>query len=147
RRFFDPALGGQLQFTVGGDIDFSGVFLGIFDAAGIGLPTAEFEIASTFAGLRGRFNPWGGEGFGGITLGAEAGLDVGRFRIERETEPDEYEYGPGFIVQSTLGAEFYIPVNPHIYNFAPEVGYRLIRPLNPEAENIHQFVFGFGGMF
>lgn len=148
RRLFDLALGGQLQLTVGGDLDIAGIYQAAALAGELpGYETSEFEIASTMAGLRGRFNPWGGEGFGGITLGTEVGLDIGRFRIDRETEPDEFEYGPGFVLQSTLGAEFYIPSNPFIYNFAPEVGYRLVRPLNPEAENIHEFIFGFGGMF
>ena len=148
RRLFDLALGGQLQLTVGGDLDVAGIYQAAALAGELpGYETSEFEIASTMAGLRGRFNPWGGEGFGGITLGTEVGLDIGRFRIDRETEPDEFEYGPGFVLQSTLGAEFYIPSNPFIYNFAPEVGYRLVRPLNPEAENIHEFIFGFGGMF
>ena len=147
RRLFDLALGGRLQFTVGGDIDLAGLLYGAFELGGLGVEDAEFEIASTWAGLRGRFPAWGGEGLGGLTLGAEAGLDVGRFRIVRETEPDEYEYGPGFVFQTTLGAEFIIPNNPHISNLAPEIGYRLIRPLNPEAENIHELILGIGGMF
>jgi hypothetical protein len=149
RRFFDLALGGQLQATVGGDIDVLGAGLGITHAAdpSAGRYIGAFELGSLTAGLSTRFNPWGGEGFGGLRLGAEAGLDVGRFRVVREARPDEFEYGPGFIFQSTLGAEFYIPMNPHIAQFSLDVGYRAIRPLNSQAETVHEFILGVGGMF
>jgi hypothetical protein len=149
RRFFNLALGGQLQLTLGADFDLAGTAMGAMDAtdenAGRFLP--EFEFGSVSGGLRGRFNPWGGEGFGGITLGTEAGFDAGRFRIVRETGENEFEYGAGFVLQSTAGAEFYIPANPFIYQLSVDAGYRFIRPLNGEAENIHEFVFGVNGMF
>lgn len=149
RRFFDLALGGQLQATVGGDIDILGLGSGLTHAAdpSSGRYIGAFELGSLSAGLSTRFNPWGGEGFGGLRLGAEAGLDVGRFRVVREARPDEFEYGPGFIFQSTLGAEFYIPMNPHIAQFSLDVGYRAIRPLNSQAETVHEIIFGVGGMF
>lgn len=149
RRFFDMALGGQLQFSVGADFDIIGTTLGIMDASddSIGHILPEFEFGSVSGGLRGRFNPWGGEGFGGITLGAEAGFDAGRFRIVRETGAEEFEYGAGFILQSTAGAEFYIPMNPFIAQVSVDAGYRFIRPLNEEAENIHEFIFGANLMF
>jgi hypothetical protein len=149
RRFFDLALGGQLQFSLGADFDLAGLAMGIMDATDdrVGHVLPSFEFGSVSAGLRGRFNPWGGEGFGGITLGTEAGFDAGRFRIVREAGAEEFEYGPGFILQSTAGAEFYIPRNPFIERVSVDAGYRLIRPLNSEAENIHEIVFGFSGMF
>ncbi len=147
RRFFDLALGGQLQLTLGGDLDITGLTSGIQDATSSIIQSGEFEFGSLSAGLRGRFNPWGGEGLGGITLGAEAGIDAGNFRVVRETRPDEYEYGAGFVVQSTLGAEFYIPVNPSIIPLSLNTGYRFIRPLNPQAENIHEIIFNLDLLF
>jgi hypothetical protein len=150
RRLFDLALGGQLQFTLGTDIDIWGI-IGGSASAGSGLytePFQEFELGSVMTGFRGRSNLlWGGEGFGGLTLGAEAGVDVGRFRVVRETGPDEFEYGPGVVLQSTLGAEFYIPNSPHIANLSVDVGYRYVRPLNTQAEAIHSVIFGVSGSF
>lgn len=147
RRFFDLALGGQLQLSLGADFDLIGLGAGIADASQGLTSGPEFEFGSVSAGLQGRFNPWGGERFGGLTLSGEAGFDAGRFRITRETAPDEYEYGAGFVVQSTLGAEFYIPHNPFITELSLDAGYRMIRPLNTEAENIHEVVFGVRGFF
>ena len=140
RRWFDLALSGRLQLSVGADFDLLGIAMGIMQEtrhpARDRIP--EFEFGSLTAGIRQRINLWGGAGFGGITLGQEVGLDVGRFRIVRATGP-EYEYGVGFIAQTTLGAEFYIPANFHL---SLEVGYRFIRPLNPAAENLHELIFG-----
>ena len=150
RRLFDLALGGQLQFTLGTDIDILGITGGIASeiAGSYQDPFRELELGSATLGFRGRSNLlWGGEGFGGLTLGAEAGLDVGRFRVVRETGPEEFEYGPGVVLQSTLGAEFYIPHSPHIANLSVDVGYRYIKTLNPDARAIHAVIFGFSGSF
>lgn len=150
RRLFDLALGGQLQFTLGTDIDLWGIIGGSASelSGRYTEPFQEFEMGSAMAGFRGRSNLlWGGESFGGLTLGAEVGVDVGRFRVVRETTPDEFEYGPGVVLQSTLGAEFYVPTNPQIINFSVDVGYRYIRPANPQAREIHSIIFGVSGMF
>jgi hypothetical protein len=150
RRLFDLALGGQLQFTLGTDIDLWGIIGGSASAISgrYAEPFQEFELGSVLGGFKGRSNLlWGGEGFGGLTLGAEAGVDVGRFRVVRETGAEEFEYGPGIVLQSTLGAEFYIPHSPHIANMSIDVGYRYIRPLNSQASEIHSVIFGLSGSF
>gem|GEM_PF-6840685 len=147
RRLIDLALSGQLQLSLGVDLDLLGLAAGIAGEARGYVNPSVFEFGSLSAGLRERINLWGGEGFGGITFGQEVGIDAGRFRVVRETGPEEFEYGVGFIVQSTLGAEFYIPANPPGLTFSAEVGYRYVRPLNAQAQDLHQLVFGVHWMF
>jgi hypothetical protein len=151
RRLFDLALGGQLQFTLGADLDILGSIAGGIGAANpkaLVPPLDQFELGSATMGFKGRSNLlWGGESFGGLTLGFETGVDVGRFKITRATGENEFEYGPGVVMQTTLGAEFYIPINPSIMEVGLEVGHRYIRPLNPQAKEIHEIVFGVTGRF
>jgi len=145
RRLFDLALGGQLQFTLGADADIIGITAA---AMGAPRPFEQLELGSVTGGFKGRSNLlWGGESFGGLTLGFETGVDVGRFKVTRTTGANEFEYGPGIVLQTTLGAEFYIPINPHIMSVGLEVGHRYIRPLNQQAKEIHEIVFGIGGRF
>lgn len=41
------------------------------------------------------------------------------------------------VVQAGLGAEFYIPIGVEAVPLSVEATYRLVQPLNPEAEHIH----------
>jgi hypothetical protein len=143
RRFLTEWASGHIQPVIGGDINFTGLLAESVETEGLETTTGR-EFGSAIVGLHGRSNLlWGGERFGGLTARVETGFGVGRFRV-RSPEPDEpgTSIEPGLVLQVGVGAEFYIPAGVHAVPVSIDAAYRLVQPLNSEAERIHAFVFG-----
>ncbi len=139
RRLLANLAGGQIQLRAGADINVTGVTAEIASAAIGGSDLVSGEFGSLSIGMLGRSNiGWGGERFGGITANLDLGIDVGRFRVRESTATDENnEILPGFVLQAGLGAEFYLPIGVNALPMSIGATYRMIRPLNSEAEMVH----------
>ncbi len=142
RRFLTELGNGQIQLVAGADLNIMSIIAATDDEA-IG------EIGSIMTGFRGRTNLlFGGERFGGLTGRIEPGIGVGRFRVrDSETELPGREFGPGFVLQAGLGAEFYIPIGVEAVPLSVEATYRLVVPLNQPAEAIHGILGNIGFRF
>ncbi len=129
RRFLFETASGRLQLTAGADFNMR--LLGSLGSEEAG------EIGSIMVGLRARTNlAWGGERFGGLTGRLEGGPSVARFAV-RDADP---ELGAGYLLQSGVGAEFYVPGIPHREGataVSVEALYRTVVPLNDRAKRIH----------
>jgi len=147
RRLLRNLASGHIQLNAGTDINVMGIGSEIGSAiSGIDLTSGEF--ASLTLGLRGRANiGWGGERYGGITGNLDLGLDVGRFRLSDASPEASTEITPGFVMQAGLGAEFYIPIGAEAIPVSINAMYRMVRPLNPQAEMIHGLLGGIGFSF
>ena len=135
RRFLTEWASGRLQPSIGADFNIGGLGFG--------------ELASGMAGVTGRTNIlWGGERFGGLTVTPEIGLGVGRFRRLTENESSAVEWASGFVFQLKAGAEFAIPDlsfrEGRRTPISVEAAYRIVKPVNSKAENIHTIVVGIG---
>ena len=149
RRFLAELGNGQIQLTAGADLNIGAVNLLPKEKAINKEEKAINEIASLMVGLRGRTNLlFGGERFGGLTGRIEPGLGIGRFRVrDAESESSHPELGAGFILQTGLGAEFYIPIGVDAIPVSVEAMYRLVVPLNQPAEEIHGILGNVGLRF
>ncbi len=133
RRLLAELGNGQLELTAGADLNLAGA---------IAAPISDdivTEVASAMVGLHGRTNLlFGGERFGGLTAKIEPGIAFGRFRVQdAETATSREELGAGFVLQTGIGAEFYIPDGASAFPISVEAAYRLVVPLNQPAEEIH----------
>ena len=154
RRLLADLGSGQRQLTLGADINIVGVTSEIGSLLSAVEPESA-EFCSVLFGLRlrgqedvetGVRTDFGGERFGGAIARLELGASVGRFRVEesRESPPGSTEILPGFVVQGGLGVEFYIPIGVNAVPLSLEATYRMVQPLNPEAERIHGLFFNLG---
>jgi hypothetical protein len=150
RRFLANWASGRVQPYVGLDLNLTGL---LYPALSQGSSRVGGEFGSLTFGTRYRPAwPWGGERFGGLTLSAEAGPSAGtfRFRSPRPGEIGTTGVAGGVVLQAGLGAEFYIPtpgVEGRIWTYSLEAAYRMVQPLNPQAERIHALVFSLGFPF
>jgi len=152
RRFLADLGNGRIQLSLGADINLLSMEM-------LDDPDLSGEFGSILAGLRlrglenvetGERTDWGGERFGGVTLRLEAGASLGRFRVTEERDHGTgraAELGPGFVVQAGLGAEFYIPAGVSAIPLSLGLTYRMVQPLNTEAERIHGLLFELGYAF
>jgi hypothetical protein len=150
RRFLANWAAGRLQPYVGLDLNVSGL-------VSLGFPAGSSVVGGEFGSLTlgTKYRPawpWGGERYGGLTLSAEAGPSAGtfRFRSPRPGEGGTSGVAAGVVLQAGLGAEFYIPdplTEGQIITFSLEAAYRMVQPLNPQAERIHALVFSLGFPF
>jgi hypothetical protein len=143
RRFLTAWANGHIKPMVGGDINLTGLTTLEYKLTGA-------EYGSAMIGLYGRRNLlWGGERFGGLTARVETGFGVGRFRLRTPGpgDPRGTSIEPGMVLQVGLGAEFYVPISTHAIPFSVEAAYRLVQPLNAEAQRIHSLVLGPGLLF
>ncbi len=149
RRLLANLAGGQIQLRAGLDINIGGIAAEISTLSLGRTDIATGEYGALSIGMLGRSNlGWGGERFGGLTTSLDLGLDVGRFRVrETETEPRSTEISPGFVLQAGLGAEFYLPIGVNAIPLSIGAAYRLVRPLNPQAEAIHGLLGQIGFYF
>jgi len=141
RRFLTDWASGRIQPVLGGDINITGLTI---EAADRQHRSGGAEFGSAMIGLHGRSNLlWGGERFGGLTARVETGIGVGRFRL-RSPGPDDPRTAveSGVVLQVGVGAEFYIPIGATAFPVSLDAAYRMVQPLNSEAERIHGFVFG-----
>jgi hypothetical protein len=146
---------GQAQLTAGVDINILGLAAQLSGLiAGADVPSS--ELGAIMTGLRvrggedvetGERSDWGGERFGGVTGRLEAGIGLASFRV-REARGSEAgsgtEFGPGFVLQAGFGAEFYVPSGVNAIPLSVEATYRMIQPLNSEAERIHGLLLTVG---
>jgi hypothetical protein len=146
RRFLANWASGHIQPSLGLDLNLTGLLSEAVPASSFTPRLAGGEFGSLTLGTQWRPGwPWGGERYGGFTLGAEAGPSIGRFnlRAPRPGEVPGTAVAGGVVLQIGLGAEFYIPTSSgRIYPFSLDAAYRLVQPLNAEAERIHAVVFG-----
>jgi hypothetical protein len=141
RRLVERWLSGRQQLIVGADLNFLQLAR---EAAGERAPGS---LGGAMFGFRERTPMWGAERWGGITLYGELGAGAARFRVrEAEGHPGATRLGPGVVVEVGARAEFYFPDlsarEGRRSAIALTAGYGLIVPLTPEAEQIHQLVFG-----
>jgi hypothetical protein len=143
RRFLTELGNGQLQLTAGADLNLTGIGALSADDKTIG------EAGSLMLGLRGRTNLlFGGERFGGLTGRLESGIGVGRFRVrDAESGGSHPGLGAGFVLQTGLGAEFYVPIGVSAIPLSVEATYRLVVPLNQPAAAIHGILGSVGFRF
>jgi hypothetical protein len=131
----------------------TGVDLNILGLASAGFPTTAAEFGSASLQLDSRLGGWGAEGWGGMRLLTGTGPSIGRFRLDPAspagatppggTAPPTVLSG-GWIVTLGLGAQFYIPTGSQgrVIPMSVDAGYRLIVPLNSEAQMLHGLIFG-----
>ena len=152
RRFLADLANGQTQLTVGADINaFSSGLLvdrqlsGEFGSLMAGLHMRGLEEVET-----GERIDRGGERFGGVTARLELGASLGRFRVTERRGAGTglaSELGAGFVVQAGLGAEFYIPIGVEALPLSLGATYRMVQPLNTEAQRMHGLLFELGMVF
>jgi hypothetical protein len=140
---------GRLQLNAGADISLTGLMRQGDEA----LRQDPAELGSGMLGLRRRINVWGAERFGGLVLSTDLGLGVDRFRVRAPHPGDKAptRIGAGAVLQIGARIEFWIPDiaqrEGRVSAPSLEVAYRLVQPLTPEAEQIHEFVLGLGWSF
>lgn len=145
RRMLADVGSGQLQLTAGADLNVTSL-AAVADSS----TAAEFGSLMLGARLRGFHAPGasptealGGERFGGMTTSLGVGASLGRFRV-RDAGP---ELAPGFVVTAGIGAEFYLPIGVSALPLSLEAMYRLVQPLNREAEQMHGWLLSAGVHF
>jgi len=121
RRFLGDWASGHLDLTLGADLNLITAFAEIWEAAR-DTPEEERlvgEFGSLMVGLHGRLSPWGGPRFGGLTGQIETGFGAGaEFAL-----PDIFTKGGAF-------------------PFSIQAAYRLVQPLNSEAQRLHGVIGG-----
>ena len=106
--------------------------------------------AGGVVGIRNRTNLlWGGERFGGLTLGADAGIGYGRFKEMSAGEANKFGWETGLILQLHAGVEFAIPgaANGRERAMSLEINYSRIKPLTGDAQNIQSLTLGISKPF
>jgi len=86
-----------------------------------------------------RLGGWGGPRYGGITLRLETGFGAARFSTPgavRRGEPAT-AIGPSWILQIGPRAEFLIPAGSGVVPLSFSAAYRMVQPLNSEAQALH----------
>ena len=147
RRFLADWASGRIRLTAGADIDVLGIAYeteaATSDEPESRRPTAEF--GSGVVGGQFRLGGLGGSRFGGLNARVETGFGVGRFSL-RPSADDEARgttIAPSWVLQVGPRAEFTIPMLGSPGRVVPvSIGaaYRLVQPLNGEAEALHGFM-------
>ncbi len=147
RRFLADWASGRIRLTAGADVDLFGVAFEaeseVLDKPGSRRPTAEF--GSGVVGGQFRLGGFGGSRFGGFNARVETGFGAGRFSL-RPSADDEGRgtmIAPSWVLQVGPRAEFTIPMIGAPGRVVPvSIGaaYRLVQPLNSEAEALHGFM-------
>jgi hypothetical protein len=147
RRLVGEWASGRLQLDLGTDISLSGLLRQAGDRA---VPA---ELGSGVLGLRGRAGGWGAERYGGFVLAADLGLGADRFKLRNPNPGDgaSTRIAPGLVLQVGTRIEFWFPDlsqrEGRTSALSFEAAYRLVQPLTPDAQQIHEFVLGLGGSF
>ena len=150
RRLIHEWAGGKLTLNIGSDINIFGL---LRQADPVGREKFATELGSGTLGLRKRVNLWGAERYGGLLLTSDLGFGVDRFKVRAANASDRPDIvtGAGVVLQLGSRIEFWIPSvefkEGRVSPFSFETAYRLVQPLTPGAERIHEFVFGIGGSF
>ena len=137
---------GKLQLRAGADIGLTGLFR-------LADRTTPAELGSGMLGIKRRFNAWGAERYGGLSLTADVGAGADTFKVRAATanETPKTAVGPGVVLQIGTRIEFWIPDiqmrEGRVSALSFEAGYRLVQPLTPDAQRIHEVVLGIGGAF
>jgi hypothetical protein len=149
RRLIHEWAGGRLTLNAGADINL----VGILRQADPRLRESATELGSGMVGMRRRFSAWGAERYGGILLTGDIGFGGDRFKVRAANASDKPGVitDPGVVLQLGARIEFWIPniefKEGRVTPLSFEAGYRLVQPLTPEAQRMHEFVFGIGGSF
>ena len=147
RRFLADWVSGRIRLTAGADIDLLGTAFeteaAVTDRPESRRPATEF--GSGVIGGQFRLGGFGGSRFGGFNARVETGFGVGRFALRPSTEgdPRATTIAPSWVLQVGPRAEFTIPMFGSPGRVAPvSIGaaYRLVQPLNGEAEALHGFM-------
>lgn len=88
---------------------------------------------------------FGGERFGGLTLGGNIGLGVGRFKDLPKGDAQKFGWQAGLLLQLHTGVEFAIPkfgTEGRVVPASFDITYSLIKPVTGEAETIHTITGG-----
>jgi len=150
RRLIHEWAGGNLTLNAGADLDFTGI---LHEGDKVFRERSATELGSGMLGVRGRLGGWGAERYGGILLTADVGFGADRFKVRSANSSDNPAVvtGPGVVLQLGTRIEFWAPDLRFRYGrvnaLSFEADYRLVQPLTPEAQQIHEFVFGVGGSF
>jgi hypothetical protein len=149
RRLLGDWASGHLNLTLGADLNFITTVGEIVEEASKAPEERRFlgEFGSVMVGLHGRVSPWGGPRYGGLTGRIETGFGAGRFAL-RPADPSERErtsIEASWVLQIGLGAEFALPdifTEGRIIPLSVQAAYRLVQPLNGEAERLHGILGG-----
>jgi hypothetical protein len=150
RRLIHEWAGGKLTLNVGSDINIFGL---LRQADPVDREKVATELGSGTLGIRKRLNLWGAERYGGLLLSGDLGFGVDRFKVRAANASDRPDIvtGAGVVLQLGTRIEFWVPSvefkEGRVSAFSFETAYRLVQPLTPGAERIHEFVFGIGGSF
>jgi hypothetical protein len=149
RRLLGDWVSGHLNLTLGADLNFITTVAEIVEEASK-VPEEQRilgELGSVMVGLHGRVSPWGGPRFGGLTGRIETGFGAGRFAL-RPADPTERErtsIQASWVLQVGVGAEFAVPdifTEGRVVPLTIQAAYRLVQPLNSEAERLHGILGG-----
>ncbi len=153
RRFLGDWASGRLRLTLGADLDIMGpIFEGVSAATRTPADRREpGEFGSIMAGGQFNLGGFGGTRFGGFSLRLETGLGAGRFNVPRGagTADDTTTLAPSWILQVGPRAEFLIPISNRSLALPISIGaaYRLVQPLNSEAQALHGILGTFEARF
>jgi hypothetical protein len=151
RRLLGDWASGHLNLTLGADLNFMTMVAEIVELAEERPEDERLvgEFGSFMVGLHGRVSPWGGPRYGGLTGRIETGFGAGRFAL-RPADPSERErtsIEASWVLQIGVGAEFALPdifTEGAVVPLSVQAAYRLVQPLNSEAERLHGVI---GGLF
>ncbi len=141
RRFLGDWASGRLRLTLGADFNAVGAALEGADAA-INTPAerrAPTGFGSAMVGAHVNLGGFGGPRYGGMSLRLETGLGAGRFRVPSAPRADNATttLAPSWVLQIGPRAEFLVPLGPHALPLSVGAAYRLMQPLNGDAEALH----------
>lgn len=139
--FFGQLFNRRIHLNIGGSINFTGILTSLTESLSQGRRQYSNDLGGITLGARFRPGiPWGSRHFGGLSLGANAGFGLGLFRLKRPTNSQVMQFGPGSIVEGSLGAQFYIPAGGRSTPLSLDAKYRMLKPLDAKARAIHTFL-------
>jgi hypothetical protein len=150
RRLLGDLASGRLRFTLGADLNAIGTFAGIAQRNEPSAFRTPGEFGSGMVGAQARLGGWGGSRYGGFGLRLETGLGAGTFSMRRATaaEDPSTTTGAGWVLQVGPRAEFLVKSgDAHVFDFTISAAYRMMQPLNGEAQALHAFVGGVEFLF
>ena len=145
RRLLGDLASGRLRFTLGADLNTVGAIASISERNTPSAFRTPGEIGSGMVGVQTRLGGWGGSRYGGFGLRFETGLGAGTFSMRRATADEDRSTttGAGWVLQVGPRAEFLVKQgDAHVFDFTISAAYRMMQPLNGEAQALHAFVGG-----